>query len=508
MNGAVAAGHEVTADAAAEILRAGGNAFDAAIAAVFAACVAEPVLCSLGGGGFLLARGDREQPRVFDFFTQTPRSRLPVTALDFHPVKVDFGDAQQEFHVGLGACATPGCVAGLYEVHRELGSVPMRELVQPALAAARNGITVTDLQGYIFSLVAPIYTNPAAQGVFLGTDRENIARAGEVMRFPGFADFLEVMALEGEGLFYRGEIAALIAGMCAEHGGCLTRDDLKSYRAVVRKPLSTDYRGTRVLTNPPPSSGGVLVAFALKLLEPTAVASHLFGSYEHLRLLIDVMRATNQARLDRMCDEVSVDLLSEPLLRAYREQVHGRSMARRGTTHISVIDRRHNIAAVTISNGEGCGSVIPDTSIMLNNTLGEEDLNPSGFHQWQPDQRMSSMMAPSVVMRPDGGLLAFGSGGSNRIRTVLLQMISNLIDFGLDVEAAARAPRIHIEERVLNIEGGIDTTVVERLADEFPERRVFGGRNLFFGGAHIVASDGGGFTGAGDPRRGGVCRIV
>ena len=142
MRGAVAAGHSKTAETAAEILRAGGNAFDAAIAAFFTSCICEPALASLGGGGFLLAKDETGRAKVFDFFTHTPRSKSVNHAIDFYPVTVDFGSAQQEFHIGLGSCATPGAVSGVSTVHKSLGQLPMSELVQPALELARNGVIV------------------------------------------------------------------------------------------------------------------------------------------------------------------------------------------------------------------------------------------------------------------------------------------------------------------------------------------------------------------------------
>ena len=508
MKGAVAAGHPVTAGAARDVLQAGGNAFDAAIAAVYASCVAEPVLSSLGGGGFLLARAPGQAERVFDFFAQTPITSDRKSDQDFYPVVVDFGHAQQEFHIGLGACATPGCVHGLFTVHKELATMSMRELVQPAVTAARNGLEVTELQGYIFSLVAPIYTTAGAAGVFNGVGSDAIAKAGELLQLPDFADMLEVLAIEGPDLFYRGEIAGGIVELCTNHGGHLCRNDLTQYRTAIRRPLTIDYRDARIFTNPPPSNGGILIAFGLNLLSELTFAGLEHNGYEHLRRLIDVMRVSARARAEYMKGSVSAHFLDQGLHEQYRTQVYGHPQFARGTTHISVADEDGNLAAVTISNGEGCGHVVPGTGIMLNNMLGEQDLNPDGFGMWPGNQRMGSMMAPTIVLAPEEKTVVTGSGGSNRIRTALLQILSNLIDFGCHLEQAIGLPRIHIEDSVLNIEGGVDEQVVERLVAEFPEHRCFQDLNLFFGGAHSVARQGRRFSGSGDPRRGGVCEIV
>jgi gamma-glutamyltranspeptidase/glutathione hydrolase len=511
MPGIVAAGHPVTAEAAATILREGGNAFDAAIAALVTACVAEPVLASLGGGGFLLAQPAHGGARVFDFFTHTPRQRGSADAADFRPVLVDFGSAQQEFHIGLGASAVPGCVGGIFAAHRALGSMPLAALLQPAVGAARDGVMLNAMQGFIFRLVEPIYLTPSAAPFFAShDDPDRIAGPGDTLRSPQFADFLEVLAGEGEDLFYRGEVAASVARLCADNGGFLTRDDFVRYEVMQRRPLMVNYRGARLLTNPPPGSGGLLIAFGLGLLESVKLADFRPGELEHRRIMIEVMRQTQRARLQYLLDSDEAGrLLSEASLQHYRRQFADAVAVARGTTHISVADAEGNLASVTVSNGEGCGVMIPGTGNMLNNMLGEADLNPRGFHCWPTDRRMSSMMAPSVLQFADGGRVVTGSGGSNRIRTVLLQLITNLVDYGMDVESAVTASRLHIEDDLLNIEGGTPPAVVDALVRAYPQHRLFDGLNLFFGGAHTAARDaGGGFQGAGDPRRDGVCLVV
>ncbi len=515
--GVVAAGHPRTAEAAAEVLRAGGNAFDAAIAAFFMACVAEPVLASLGGGGFVLARDARGGARVFDFFTQTPGRRRSTSDLDFYPVVVDFGSAQQEFHVGLGACAVPGSVRGVFDVHRQLGRLPMRELVQPAVEAARNGITANGFQAYIFTLVHPIYMTASAKPLFESRKQSgHIALEGETLKFPELADSMEMLALEGDGLFYRGEIAQHAASMCAAGGGHLTRRDFEEYRVAMRQPLRIRYRNADLLLNPPPSAGGALIGFGLRLLEDADVARLPAGGYVYQRLLAEIMLQTSFARVACLESEdlepnetFAGRLLSEPFLHAYRDQLRNRRRAFRGTTQISVMDSDGNVATMTVSNGEGCGIIIPGSGIMLNNMLGEEDVNPGGFHLWQANQRMSSMMSPTIALFPDGRIIATGSGGSNRIRTALLQVLINLIDHDMELVAAVRHPRVHIEGEVLNIEGGMDPRVVSQLTTEFSHHRVFEDLNLFFGGAHTVVRDAHGrLQGQGDPRRGGVTTLV
>ncbi len=497
--GAVAAGHRLTAEAASEVLAAGGNAFDALIAALWTACVVEPVLCSPGGGGFLMARPEGRAPAVLDFFVQTPRRPRPPEALDFHEVIADFGTDQQAFHIGLGSIATPGFVRGLYAMQRELASLPMRELVAPAVQHAREGVALDELQAYIFSIVAPIYlATPEARAVFESPTRPgHTLQAGEILRQPALADTLEVLAIEGDDLFYRGEIAALIEQQCADGGGHLRREDLERYRVAERQPLMGRLHGHRLWTNPPPSSGGILIAFALALLDrlPT---DWLPGKGPQRALRIARLLAlTHQARIAHHVDSPTADraeeyaLLDPGLLARYRAELLDAPEAMRGTTHVSVVDEAGNLAAATVSNGEGCGHLVPCTGIMLNNMLGEEDLNPHGFHRWQPDRRMTSMMAPGILRLADGTEVVLGSGGSNRIRSALLQTILHLAD-GQSLEAAVQAPRLHVEGDLLSIEGGFDDDTVAALTAAWPRHVRWQTRNLFFGGVHAVLREPGG----------------
>jgi len=495
---AIACGHEVTAGAAASALQAGGNAFDAIVAGICAACVAEPVLCSLAGGGYLLARRGEAEPVVYDFFVDTPLERRGAESLDLYPIEVDFGDVTQEFHIGLGSVATPGVAAGLFEMHRDLCRLPFEELVRPAVAAARDGVIVNPLQAYIFEICGPIYVaTPEARSIY-GKGGVSLPRDGELFRQPALADTLEVLARTGPGLLYGGELGRRLVAACAAGGGQLTLADLEHYAVVKRRPLARDYHLARVYTNPPPSRGGILIAFALALLDGLPAT----GRARWLPGLAAAMRLANLARA-----EDDGRLLDRNLLERYRAELSGRPACDRGTTHISVADGKGNLAAASLSNGEGCGHLLPGTGIMLNNMLGEEDLNPGGFQRWAPGTRMASMMAPTLVEH--GGTQAvLGSGGSNRIRSAILQVIANLVDFGMAPEEAVAAPRIHVEGDLLSIEGGFTDEEREALASTGLQTDHWKDRNLFFGGVHVVTQGDAGLTACGDPRRGGVGRCL
>lgn len=509
--GMIAAGHEETAHAAKLILEAGGNAFDAIVAAGFTAPISEPVLTSLGGGGFLLAHPDSGSEFLYDFFVQTPLQLPKGKDLDFYPIQANFGRTIQEFHIGLGSCATPGMAAGFLKVHEELGSLPLKEVLAPAIELGRKGIRINAFQEYLFSVVFPIYTaTPEAREIFhSGSHSERLVMEGDQFSIPEYSDTLEILGREGRDFFYRGELAKKIMEQ-AQEGGVLTMEDLENYQVIKRAPLEFYYRGHRLITNPPPSSGGILIEFCLELLEPSEEPKTQLTGEDYLRLVY-AMEYTNRARQEAHADngslaEVALVLRDKKFLKKYREEVAGHFPANRGTTHLNVVDSKGNVASMSLSNGEGCGSIVPGTGIMLNNMLGEEDINPKGFHQWTPDQRMSSMMSPTVLFEKNGTVIALGSGGSNRIRTAIVQVLWHLMDNGEDLPSAVNASRIHYERELLSIEPGLSPKILEKLCQEIPKNHLWKDKNLFFGGVHGAGfHPGKGFLGAGDPRRHGVC---
>lgn len=502
--GVVACGHPETARAARLVLENGGNAFDAALAAFLASCVAEPVLASLGGGGFLLARPARARPMLYDFFVQTPHRFLPAEDCDFAAVMADFGTATQEFHCGWGSVAVPGAVRGIFAVHADLGYMPMADVAAPALDLARRGAPLNAFQAYVLTVVEPILRHtPESAALFTGQD-EALLGAGDLFTSPQFVDALDALVHEGPDLFYRGEIARRLADTCTGRGGHLGMADLAAYRVETRRPLEVGLGTATLYTNPPPSTGGVLIAFALELLKEQGLDRMSWGGPDHRRLLATVMEATNAARLE--VDVLDAETLLAPaLVDLYRTRVADQPKSFRGTTHISVIDAAGNACALSVSNGESSGCVIPGTGIVLNNMLGEQDINPQGWHAWPPNVRLSSMMAPCLLIDADGTETALGSGGSNRIRTALVQVLSNLVDFRLSPDAAVARPRIHAEAGRLSAESDLP----DALRAEWPEVHVWPDLNLFFGGVHLARrTANGGLEGCGDPRRGGVAEVA
>jgi gamma-glutamyltranspeptidase/glutathione hydrolase len=497
MKGVVAAGHPLTAEAGAGVLRAGGNAVDAAVAAVLASFAVESPLTGFGAGGFMMVH-DRGETALIDFFVAAPGLDGIARRTELAPVPVHFdAETVQTFYVGPASCGVPGTAAGLVHALERFGSAPLAELVGPAVSLAREGAPVNAEQAYILEILAPIHDR-------LGGTRELYAPGGrplcegDVFRFPELAEALERFGAEGAEPFCRGEIAAALSDFVVESGGTLGRGDFAAYEPIERPPIRAPFRGAEVLTNPPPSSGGILIAFCLGLLER-------LGERSGPEQLVAAMDAANRRR----GEEFALALYEEGMEASFLDPV-GLDLAAGdllgSTTHISVLDAAGMCASVTCSNGSGSGVLVPGTGVILNNMLGEEDLNPLGFHSIEPGRRVPSMMAPTVVLREGEIVLGVGSAGSNRIRSAILQTVVRAIEQGLPVAAAIEAPRLHFEAGVLQAEPGIDEAALARLeARGIPVAR----RpqiNLFFGGVQAVARDpaSGALGGGGDPRRGGA----
>jgi gamma-glutamyltranspeptidase / glutathione hydrolase len=502
--GVVAAGHELTAQAAAEILEEGGNAFDAALAGVFMTFVAEAVFSSPGGGGFLMARrAERDSVALFDFFAETPRQRRNASEVEFFPIHADFGPAKQEFHIGLGSSATPGVVPGLFALHEALCKLPMKRLVEPAVRAARAGFPLSDFQAYLFTVIAPILTaSPGVAKIFAPGGKP--MQAGATFRNEELADTLAWLAEDGARLFLDGDVGQAMVAQSRDLGGHLIGEDLRPYRVERREPLYWRHAGAAIALNPPPAASGALIAFGLAFLE--ALAEH--GRAIDAMALSAAMEATNQARAahgEGLAERLAGGVLAKEMRDAARHP-----SAYRGTTHVSVIDADGNAASVSLSNGEGNGYIVGNFGFMLNNMLGEEDLATDGLHAWREGTRLSSMMAPTIILQADGTVTALGTGGSNRIKTAILQVAVNVLDHDMSLEQAVESPRLHVErDGTISFEPGLPEAVealflkLEEKAHAWPER------NLFFGGVHAARREPkGGVEGAGDPRRRGVALVV
>lgn len=476
---AVAAGDRQTVAAATAVLRAGGNAVDAALGAGFAAAVTEPGLTSLGGGGFLLTRTPAEPAQLLDFFVDTPGRGLAESDLSPHftPVTVSFSGADQVFHAGFGSVAVPGVLSGYLAAHRSLGRLPLDKVVAPAQTIARRGAELSSTQAEVLQLLSSILTlTPEAERLFL--THGSTPTASSTLANPEYADFLDLLGeLDPSGWEELPQTHQAIDQM-QTNGGLLTLDDLRQYRVRSREPYVGAYRGARLTTNPPPSFGGSIVCAALR---------ELGGD------------ATDSAPSPRR--------LVEALHHATEAQKSGSPTSTKGTTHVSVIDGDGMVASMTTSNGSCSGVLVPDTGVQLNNMLGEADLHPDGFHAARPGTRVASMMAPSLLDLPDGSVVAIGSGGSERIRSALLQTVTHLAA-GLPLADAVAAPRVHFDGAASQLEPGVSDAVAADLTELGPVNRWSSG-SLYFGGVNAVRKHPDGrLEAAGDIRRHGAGAVI
>ena len=450
----VAAGHPETARAAAYALSSGGNAFDAALAGWLAACLAEPVLTSPGGGGFAMAAPVSGRLRLYDFFTQAPGTKNPAARA--YPLEADFGSIRQVFHLGAASMATPGCVAGLLSLHDDLGRLPRAECAAPARDLCRSGVRVTDHAARLLEVVTALYlSSEESSRLFKSmTSPDCCLGQGETFHNPDFEAFLDMLIAEGTRWFYEGDVARLSYPFAS-------LSDWNSWIEPLRlMSLLRSEQGIASLTPTERESLG-------KALKGTP----------HLRKATDTLfpEALSQVRSD-------------------------------GTTQLSIIDHEGNALSLTTSNGAGSGVIVPGTGFMLNNMLGEEDLQPGGLDSWKPGRRLASMMAPLLAELADGTRVATGSGGSNRIRSTLLQILRHLFERQASIEDAVAAPRLHWEDNQLHAEEPAASVLRELKAFTVVEHTV---PNLFFGGAHTVCRlPDGSLHGFGDPRRGGISLLV
>ena len=489
--GVIAAGHPVCAQVGADAMRSGGNAVDGAVAAMLASFACEPLLTSLGAGGHMLVVEPGEEAVLLDFFVEAPGRGADAKArATLVPVSVSFGDAIQVFNIGPASVGTYGMAAGVCEASSRFGRIPLGELVRPAAELARDGVALNVPQAYVIEILAGIVTStPESAALFAPAG--HVVQAGDVLRQPELADALERLGSEGAAPFYTGDIAAAVVEWLAERGGIITAGDLASYAVVDRSPIRVSYRGREVRTNPPPSAGGILIAHALALLDATP------GTPRYPKV-VETMERTQAERTPEF-----IEGLDDP---EFVKRFLARRSSLGSTTHISVLDREGWACSVTCSNGSCSGVIVPGTGVHLNNMLGEQDLNPLGFHRHPPGRRMPSMMSPTAVLREGAPELVLGSAGSNRIRSAILQTIIRVIDDGLEAGDAVQAPRVHFEDGIVYAEPGIDTGALERAGWAIGRFREL---NLFFGGVQAAARDRHGrFSGGGDPRRGGAALVV
>jgi len=496
--GSISTGSKEATLAAEEILKFGGNAFDAAVSAVFVSMTSEFALTGIFGGGTLLGIKDNNSPFIYDFFVNCPEGKSN-SETEFEEVVVNFGNTEQKFHVGKGSIATPGNLMGLLEIQKKYGVLNLKDVLSPAKEIANSGVVINKHQSDIIKLVDPILTFDNT-GKKLFIKNGSLISNGEIFKNNAFAELLDVIIKNGSDYFYKGEGLNTILNNCS-NGSYINKNDFNTYEVYKRKPISLNYLGSEIFTNPAPSFGGSLIIFLLKLFKDSGHDLSIFN-------LIKGMNLSSLAR-NEVCkdpdDEFQINKIFNSnyynkYLKLFQDNRINLTDSIDGfgsTTHVSVLDKDGNAASVTTTNGEGCGYVIPEFGVMMNNMLGEQDLNPFGFHNWNKPRRLPTMISPLIICENNKPKYIMGSGGSNRIRSANIQVIFNLLYKNYSLEKSIDEPRIHLEGSTLFFEPGVN------LPDESCLKGIklnsFNDKNVFFGGVNAVSED----EAIGDKRRGG-----
>jgi gamma-glutamyltranspeptidase/glutathione hydrolase len=509
-----------------EILRAGGNAVDAAVAVQFALSVTHPQAGNLGGGGFMIVRWADGTSAALDFREKAPSRAHRDMYLD------EAREPTRASWIGHRASGVPGSVAGMESAHGRFGSLPWRRLVAPAVRLANGFPMSRELSEDLAGAMSDLVRFPSTLNAFFPAGR--VVEPGEIFRQPDLARTLEAIAVGGAAAFYRGWIADSLEAEMARGGGLVDRGDLEAYEAVWREPIRFSYRGREILSMPPPSSGGVTLAQLLHISAGFDLAEWGWLSVDAVHAAVEAMRRAYADRnrflgdpdfvrmpLDRLLSPAYADSLRatidlERATPSDRVPMHGVESPE--TTHFSVVDRDGNAVAVTttLNGGFGSGVVVRGAGFLLNNEMDDFAVKPGAPNAYglvqgeanaiQPGKRMLSSMTPTILLAPDGRPeLITGSPGGATIISTVFQIVVNHVDYGIPVQTSVNAPRFHhqhLPDRIQFETGGLPEAVVTELrarGHAVVERGGYSGdvQSIYVGPEGLL-------YGATDPRRGGA----
>ncbi len=503
---AVAAPSADAVAAATDVVLSGGNAVDAAIAATVVAMVTEPGVVSPLGGAYVAVSPPGREPVVVDGNVEMPGRGLPPERFGAGLLEVTSGyGGGLTMHVGHGSVATPGAFAALGEAHGAYGRAPWAEVLAPAVDVCRRGYRLGTASGsYLGFTGATVFAwDPQTRAALSRPDGAPV-QAGDVLTSPDLAVALETVASEGAACLYTGALAEVLVRDMVDRGGLVTADDLRSYRARVRPGLHVRLGPWTLSTNPPPAIGGAVLTALLRL-----AAERENPSAAELVTIQRAVLAYRRTRLDRATDLLRA---GEELLATVADQGVAGLSSSASTVHVSVVDSDGLACAVTASSGYGSGATLPGTGMLLNNALGEPELNRLGLHALVPGTRLASNMAPTTGRSDDGAVLAVGSPGADRITTALQQVLRAFCLDGASLQDAIDAPRLHVrvgdDDATVEHEADLPGAAAAAAALGLPTREL-PARHMYFGGvgAAVLGRDGG-MQAAADPRRAsatGVC---
>ncbi len=493
MNYAISGGHQKTLEAAEIVLKQKGNAVDAAIAAYLVSFISEPCMASIGAGGYAMVH-DGQKTKLVDFFCQTPKFKKPISQQEFFPITVDFGSTTEDFHIGKGSIAVPGAIAGIYKLHERWGSLPMKELIEPAKLWAKEGVALDKFNAYDVHLLRNIFTRDPKMNSIFFKKNGNLKKEGDIVKMERYSDFLGVLEVEGKDLFYKGEISRQVSSDLKSQGH-LCREDFENYTAIVRDPISFDFMNYRIHAPGHPSVGGMILTSCLHSIAKSISKEKInIHTKDHFSLLVqsfEIIQKLKNRPLNLkkyLADQFGITIDIPSNTNGYKWG---------GTSHFNIIDKNGMTVSLTTSIGEGSSYFIPGTDMQMNNMLGEEALMPNGFHNWQEDERLQSMMSPTVITDSENNIInAIGTGGAGRIPYAIAQVVLNNFYFGLSPTEAINAPRLHVQNGNIDVESGFETQKKDSLS-----LRIWDTQSLFFGGVNMVYKDGNKFSAAADDRR-------
>lgn len=515
----VAADNPLAADAGLAILDRGGSAVDAAVATALAVCVVHPTSCGIGGGGFMVIHDARTRRTVALDYRETAPGAAAASQYDENGAYVAAKSRKGALAVGV-----PGEIAGLAAAHARFGRLPWRDVVAPAIRLARDGFPVSHhLAGRLKDQAKALAADPELRTIYLDPNGEPWAE-GALLRSPHLADTLERVAERGPRAFYEGDVARAIVSTIRAGGGVMTEQDLARYEPVWRRPLEVEYRGADVFTMPPPSSGGPALVLALRTLSRYDVAALGVDSPTRFHLFAEIFKHAFADRARISGDPAFDPVLPAPGTTPLAGRLHAtHTMAPEaygtttpapsdgGTSHLSVIAPDGSAVACTTTINTVFGAVIgvPGTGIVLNNEIDDFSfdapnvfgLAPSRTNRIAPGKRPASSMTPTVAVEDGRAVVAVGASGGPLIVSATIEVLSNVLDFGMPPEAAVAAPRVHHQwqPNVLLVEPGVralDRDALALLGHQMREIPAVAAVSL---AADLPGSSGG----AGDPRKGG-----
>lgn len=509
---AVSSANPVASEIGARVLQQGGNAVDAAVAVSFALGLLEPNASGVGGCGYAVYVPAQGEPVFCDYRSMAPAAFDPEAYAAL---------PQEEQKHSIAAAGVPGAVAGWLFLHEQYGSIPLEDLLEPVIALSEEGFEVLP---FLSSLFTDNYNlllkDDSCAALLLNDDFPYME--GEILKNPGYARTLRKIAAQGRDGFYQGEIAEAIVAASNERGGTMTLDDLASYQVQSGRPLEGSYRGVTVLTSAPSSSGGIALIESLNLLERYDLQASGLNTALTLHRMGEAFKIANADRYAYVGDPAFVEIPTDMLIsKEYADEraallSDSRVLAdsevlpdqqSTSTTHLSVIDADGNAISMTNTLGTyfGCAVAVDEWGFLLDNQLYDFSLEEWDANAPEPGKRPRSSMTPTVLLRDGQVIAALGSPGGEAIVSTVVQIICDLVDFGLPVGEAIDLPRVYQNcTGPLVVEGGHDKEVLdglEAIGHTLQQREEL---DYFFGGVHAVVRNADGtLTGAADPRRDG-----